>query len=341
MTETLFAQQFRAIPKVELHRHLDCSMRWSTMTELAPKMGLHWPPSPEAQRDHYLITKPMKDLESVLRKFLSSQKVLASEEILTRLAFEACEDAYNEGIYWIEFRYAPTFINDGHSQLSFDKIHSALQKGLDLAMKKYPMAAGLIAIIQRIKSFQEAAKVCDFVIDHKDSFIGIDLADNEENFEPKPFAPLFEKAKAHGLHVTIHSGETPNPLAPRWIKDAIELLGAERIGHGVQCIQDPTLMKYLIDRKIPLEVCPISNWLTQAFPDFSSHPAKKLYDAGVLITINSDDPGVFATTLNDDYEILHRFHGFGLQEFQKCNQVALKHSFLPDHLKQKPLKALV
>jgi len=338
MGDVLFSQQFRAIPKVELHRHLDCSMRWSTMSELAPQMGLEWPADPAKQRAHYLITQPMKDLETVLRKFLSSQKVLASEEILTRLAFEACEDAYNEGIHWLELRYAPTFIAEGHANLTYEKIHLSLLKGLQMAMQKYPMAVGLIAIIQRVKSFKEAEKVCDFVIDHKDSFIALDLADNEDGFEPKPFAPLFAKAKKNGLHITIHSGETPDDRAPQWIKDSIELLGAERIGHGIQVIRSPEMMNYLKSKNIPLEVCPISNWLTQAFPDFVSHPVRKLYDFGVPITINADDPGIFATTLNDDYEILNRFHGFNLEDFKKCNQTALQHSFLSEELKQRPFK---
>jgi adenosine deaminase len=337
MADPLFSQQFRAIPKVELHRHLDCSMRWSTFTELAPQCGLEWPSTPLEQRSKYLIHQPMKDLQSVLQKFLSSQKVLASEEILTRLAFEVCEDAYNEGIYWLELRYAPTFIVEGHHNLTFESIHLSLLKGVEMAMAKYPLAVGLIAIIQRVKSLQLAQRVCDFAIDHKESFIALDLADNEDGFEPKPFAPLFEKAKKHGLHITIHSGETPDSRAPLWIKDSIELLGAERIGHGVQVIRSPEMMTYLKEKQIPLEVCPISNWLTQAFPDFSTHPARKLYDFGIPITINADDPGIFATTVNDDYEVLHRYHDFSLEDFRICNQTALKHSFLSDELKKRPL----
>src|SRR5690242_6928624 len=121
----LYSHDLRAIPKVELHRHLDCSMRWSTMVELAPKLGLELPKDFDAQREFLLVTGQMKDLGAVLNKFLRAQKLLHSEEVLERLAYEACEDAYNDGVRIMEARYAPSFIADGHSSLSFEKIHGA------------------------------------------------------------------------------------------------------------------------------------------------------------------------------------------------------------------------
>lgn len=328
--EKLYSQNIRALPKVELHRHLDCSVRWSTLIELAPQVGIQLESSFLAQRAQFLIDDPMRDLESVLRKFLHAQKVLASEEILSRIAFEACEDAFNDGIRLIEFRYAPTFINDGHPGLTFEKIHKALYSGIEKARKAFPIAVGLICIVQRVKSYDLAARVVDFAIDHKDSFVALDLADNEEGFDPKPFAPLFQKAKKAGLHITVHSGETPQPLSATWVKDSIEILGAERIGHGIQIIHDKDVLNFVKNRKIPLEICPISNYLTQSFPTYEDHPIKELMKQGVLVTINSDDPGVFATTLSDDYEILHQVHRFTKADFQRCNQVAFESSFIPE-----------
>lgn len=327
--EKLYSHNIRDILKVELHRHLDCSVRWSTLTELAPQVGIPLAPTSQEQKDQFLITGPMKDLGSVLNKFLNAQKVLASEEILTRIAFEACEDAYNDGIRLLELRYAPTFIADGHKNLTFEKIHKALHQGIEMARKKYHMAIGLICIVQRIKPFAEAEKVVDFAIAHKDSFIALDLADNEDGFDPKVFAPLFQKAKKAGLRITVHSGETPGPLSAQWVKDSIEILGAERIGHGIQIVNDIQVLNFVRDRRIPLEVCPISNYLTQSFKTYEEHPIRQLINAGVLVTINSDDPGVFATTLSDDYEVLHSVHGFTKADFHRCNQVAFHASFIP------------
>lgn len=331
--EKLYSHTIRNIPKVELHRHLDCSLRWSTLIELAPKVGIDLAPSFREQQEQFLITGPMKDLRSVLKKFLNAQKVLASEEILIRLAYEACEDAFNDGIRLLELRYAPTFIAEGHADLSYEKIHNSLCRGIDLAKKKFSIAVGLICIVQRIKSYAKAAKVVDFAIDHKDSFIGLDLADNEEGFDPKVFAPLFQKAKKSGMHITVHSGETPQPQSALWVKDSIEILGAERIGHGIQIFNNPDVLDFVRSQKVPLEVCPISNYLTQSFKTYEEHPIRRLINQGLLVTINSDDPGVFGTTLTDDYEVLHRIHNFTPEDFHACNQIAFENSFLPERQK--------
>jgi len=331
----LYSHDLRAIPKVELHRHLDCSMRWSTMVELAPKLGLELPKDFDAQREYLLVTGQMKDLGAVLNKFLRAQKLLHSEEVLERLAYEACEDAYNDGVRIMEARYAPSFIADGHSSLSFEKIHSAFLKGIARAEMNFPMAVGLICIMQRIKPFAEGEKVCNFAIDHKDSFLAIDLADNEDGFDPKAFAPLFNKARKAGLRITVHSGEANTPLSAQWVKDSIDILGAERIGHGIQIVKDKNILNYVREKGIPLEVCPISNWLTQAFKTHEEHPIRALIDAGIKVTINSDDPGIFGTQLSDDYEVLHRVHSFGLEDFNKANDIAAAASFIDIKEKQK------
>jgi adenosine deaminase len=332
---SLYSDQLRALPKVDLHRHLDCSMRWSTMVELAPLVGLELPTNYYAQREYLLVTDPMKDLGAVLNKFLRAQKILNSVEILTRLAYEACEDAFNDGVRILELRYAPTFILDGHEHLTFDKIHAAFLRGIETAQKKFPMAVGLLCIVQRVKSEREAERVCDFTVANKDTFLGLDLADNEDGFEPKKFARFFRRAFDAGLRLTVHSGEANAPAAAQWVKDSIEILGAERIGHGVQIIRDESVLQFVRDRKIPLEVCPISNWLTQAFRRHEDHPVRKLMQAGVLITINSDDPGIFGTQLSDDYEVLHRVHGFNHVDFESVNDVAAAVSFIAKAEKQK------
>lgn len=204
-----------------------------------------------------------------------------------------------------------------------------------MARQKFPMAIGLICIIQRIKSFDIAATVTDFAIDHKDSFIALDLADNEEGFDPKKFAPLFQKAQKAGLHITVHSGETPGDFSAQWVKDSVEILGAERIGHGVQIIHNTEVLKFIKDRKIPLEICPISNYLTQSFKTYPEHPIRELMKAGVLVTVNSDDPGVFYTTLSDDYQVLHDVHGFTAEDFAHCNRIAYEYSFIPEKEKSR------
>lgn len=316
------------IIKAELHRHLELCLRPDTIWDLAPQFGIQLKSQREFQ-DRFMILEPMKDLGSVLNKFLDTQRLLATPEILERISFEACEDAYkNEGIRILELRYAPTFVEMGH-KMTYDQIHSAIVRGIERAERTYPMAVGLICIIQRILPVKDSIKVFKFVLDHKDTFVGVDLADNEEGFDSKPFAEHFLAAKKAGLGITIHSGEAPHPKAPKWVMDAVEVLGAQRIGHGVQIYRDENVMKIIRDRGIPLELCPTSNMLTNAVPDLKHHPLKTLFDFGVLTTINTDDPGIFNTNLNREYRIAHEIIGMSKDDLEKCAQYAAENSFIP------------
>ena len=317
------------INKAELHRHFELCVRPETIWELAPRFGIHLKSQAEFQ-DRFMILEPMKDLGTVLNKFLDTQKLLATPEILERVAFEACEDVYrNENVRIVEFRYAPTFIQLGHEQMSFEQIHEAIVRGCQKAEATYPIAVGLICIIQRILPVDVAQRVTDFAIANKDTFVGIDIADNEEGFDSKPFAPVFKRAAAAGLGITVHSGEAAHPKAASWILDAIEVLGAQRIGHGVQIYRDETVMKIVRDRKIPLELCPTSNMLTQVIPNLREHPLKKYLDYGILTTINTDDPVIFNTNLNREYRICRELIGMTEAELERCAHIAAENSFIP------------
>lgn len=327
-------KRLKQMPKVELHRHLECSMRGSTLRELAKQAGLEVPDDDAEFKARFLVTEPMRDLAAVLFKFNAVQRVLMSEEILTRITFEAIEDAVAEGIRILELRYAPTFVRHGHEYLSWEQIQRAVMKGIEKA-RQLPIAVGLIAIIQRTLSIKEAEAVTDFAIDHKGEFLALDLADNEVGFEPRPFAPMFLRAKKAGLRITVHSGESDVPEAPGYVRDAIELLGAERIGHGVQIAKSAEITKFVADSKVPLELCPTSNWLTNAVVSTARHPFRHLKDNGVLVTLNSDDPGVFNIDLVHEHRVMEREHGFSEQELQEINDVAAAVSFIPLSEKQK------
>ena len=332
--DELSTAALKELPKVDLHRHLDCSMRLETLRELAPQVGIAVPTSDKEFRETFLVTTPMTDLEAVLKKFSASQAVLHSEEILTRLTFEAIEDAVSEGIRIIELRYAPTFIAGGHPQLNFEKIHHAILRGMDQA-KHLPIAVGLICIIQRTLSLKDSERVTDFAIENRESFIGLDLADNEVGFDNRPFAPLFLRAKNAGLHITVHSGEADVPGAADYVLNAVKYLGAERIGHGLQISKSKAAMQEFKGLGVPLELCPTSNWLTNAISSPAQHPIRTLMEFGIPVTINTDDPGVFDLDLIHEYESLRDQQNFTLKEFERCNDVAAKASFLPLATKQK------
>jgi adenosine deaminase len=322
--------KWRAFPKVELHRHLEGALRLETVVELAPQVGIDLPHDPKKIREHFLVETPMTDLGSVLRKFLHTQKVLHSEEVLQRIAFEAVEDAFNEGIRILELRYAPTFIAAGHSHLNFHKIHRAIHRGLEKATAKYPIKAGLIFTFQRSLTKEENKKALKFAIESADSFIGFDLADDEAAAPAKDFAGLFSELQKLNKGITIHAGEANSPNAPQNVLESIQYLGARRIGHGLQIIHSPEIIKIVADKKIPLEICPFSNYLTRAIPDLKSHPINALKRAGVLITVNSDDPGIFGMDLTHEYDLLANDYGWTEKDFEEANLIAARASFIPD-----------
>ena len=334
--KTLSRDDILKIPKTELHRHLELTFRIETLREIAKTLRADLPwDNAQKFADSLLIKTPMRDLETVLKKFLGVQNLLGSEEVLERLAFEAVEDAYREGLRILEYRYAPTFLEEGHSSMSFEKIHRGLMKGIRQAEAAYPIAVGMIGIIQRIKPVADAERVTRFVLDHRDDFVGLDLADSEQGFDSRPFAKFFEDAKVAGLGVTIHSGEVPHPKAPHWVRSAIQVLGAQRIGHGLMIIHDSQVIQEVIDRKVVLELCPTSNWLTNAVPDTKSHPLRKLQEFGVRVTVNTDDPGIFDIDLTHEYEVLHRDLNYSLEELHDLAEEAARASFIPLRKRQK------
>lgn len=331
----LTQDQIKKIPKVELHCHLELVFRPASLVEYARWLNLDFPQSVKDIESKIIIREPMKDLASVLESFLAVQRLLASPEILERHAYEACAYAAEQNIRIVEFRYAPTFIQQGHENLRFDDIHRAICRGIERGKKDFKIAVGLIGIIQRISSYQQAAQVTEFIIDNKDTFIGMDLADNEVGFDCKKFASLFEKAKSEGLHITVHAGEANVPAAPQYVRDAINYLGAQRIGHGIQIARDPLTVQFVREKRILLEVCPTSNFLTNAISASQEHPARSLVDAGIFISINTDDPSMFGIDLNHEYNRLVREHRFSESLIHQCNDWAASCSFIPHSEKQK------
>ncbi|MCB0347642.1 MAG: adenosine deaminase [Bdellovibrionales bacterium] len=318
----------KSIPKVELHRHLEGSIRLSTLTELYHTVHKTKLSLLDAERK-FQVKTPMKNLKEVIDKFMATQALLSSYEIIERITFEACEDAFNEGIYLLELRYAPSFINIGRD-LNFDKIHEAVIAGAKRAESQFKMAVGFIGIMVRSQPVKEAERACDFFIDHKDTFCGVDLADQELGFDCKTFSNVFLKAKKAGLRITCHSGEEDVAEAPQFVRDSIDYCYAERIGHGLQIYKDPKTIEYVKQKGIYLELCPTSNVLTNSCKDIASHPFAFLTKEGVLTTLNSDDPGVFGIDLTHEWHALLNTNSINLNDLKLATHRAFTASFLPE-----------
>jgi adenosine deaminase len=328
---------YRKLPKVELHRHLDASIRIGTVYELARKHNIDVKAATLAELDQKItIRKPMKNLEDVLHSFLTTQKVLVSYEGIKRVAFENVEDCFLEGIKLVELRFAPVYIAKD-KKLGFDEIIEGVIDGITEGMNKYDIQVGLIHIMPRSLDLKQNLQSTEDILryrksSHKnaDRLFGIDLADLETPESFVDYAPSIAKAKKEGLGVTIHSGEDSSA---EHVRKTIEIFHADRIGHGIQIAKDPDVMKLVKDRNVALEVCPTSNWLTQCVKRIEDHPLKFLYDQGVKVTLNSDDPQIMGIDLVNEYEVAEKL-GMNREEFMQMNKWALEKSFVDPEIKK-------
>ena len=315
------------MPKVELHRHLDGSVRVQTILDLARQHGIN-----VGSPAKLTVTEPMQDLAAVLACFTTLQAVLGSGEALSRVAFENVEDAWQDGVRLLELRFAPPFIA-GARGISNDEIIEGVLDGVARAALRFPVEVGLIGILPRSASPGANARATRDLVRWRasgrpfaDRICGFDLADAEKGVDPLAYVPLVDQAREAGMGITIHSGEDSDAAH---VARSLELFHPRRIGHGIRAWGDREVMARLRNEDVLLEVCPTSNWLTRAVPSLEEHPLPLLRAAGVLVSINSDDPRLMAIDLVHEYELCRRLYGFTDADFTEMNRTALDHSFLP------------
>jgi adenosine deaminase len=207
-----------------------------------------------------------------------------------------------------------------------------LLRAQEKAEKEFDMAIGIIAITSRGMGADSCVRTVDWAIKHQKHIQAVDLADGELLYPMKDFIKPILKAKDAGLKVTIHSGEdTP----AEYVIETIKNFKPDRIGHGIHSIEDPKAVEMIIEKGITLEVNPWSNYLTNSTSSIEAHPLKKLFDLGVKVTINSDDPEVLETNVNNEYRIAHEILGMSMDEIKTCNRFAFEASFIDETKKQK------
>ena len=312
--------------QTELHRHLDVSMRVSSLLKLAQERGLEaQSTSIDSFREKLILTQPLSDLGSVLAKFTLFQKVLDRPDVLSQAAFEVVEDCYLEGTRQAELRFSPSFVCQ-LSGLAWEDALDGFEEGIQRGLKKYPdMKAGMICIASRDLGYDSVHETVEYFLRHQDRFIGLDLAGDENGHPARDYEKAFKLAHARNANITVHAGEA---LGPDSIWEAVEILGAHRIGHGITCVQDPELMRYLAKKQICLEMCPTSNWLIKAIPSLAHHPLPEVLRAGVPVCINTDDPGIFGVDMPGEIEICRRVMGLTEEEILQCHAHANAASFL-------------
>lgn len=331
-----FDARYNDIPKAEIHVHLEGSIRTGTILDIAREHGLPLPAWEVVELDrHVKVREQMRDLHAVLEAFAIFQNSITSPQVVERIAWELFEDAARQNIRLFEVRFSPDWAFSGH-KLDWNAAFEGMLKARARAEAEFDMGIGFIAITSRSLGPDSCRRTVDWAIRHADEVVGIDLADSETDFPIREFAPSVERARDAGLKVTVHTGED-TPAA--FVTDTLRTLKPDRIGHGIHIIEDMAAVEQVCAAGITLEINPWSNYLTSAVRSIEEHPLKRLFDLGVKVTINSDDPEVLDTNLNNEYRIAHEILGMNLEEIAACNRNAVEASFLPDVQKAR-LRAL-
>lgn len=303
----------KEMPKVELHLHLDGSMRINDICNLLKI-------EEEEARRNMIAPKECKDLNDYLTKFALPEKVLQSRENLSLASYHLALDLIEDGVVYAEVRFAP--LKHTLGGLSLEEVVESVLEGF----KRVPeIKVNLILCMMRGTSFDENKKIIFLAKKYLNQGVcALDLAGAEGLYKTSDYYLLFSLAKDEGVSFTIHAGEADGCES---IKKAIEF-GARRIGHGVRLYEDKSLLELVKSRGILLEMCPTSNIQTRVVESYQSHPIRKYFDYGILTSINTDNRTVSNVTLTDEYIHLMNDLSFTLDEIIKMNKYALDSSFM-------------
>jgi adenosine deaminase len=266
----------------------------------------------------------MAGLLPYLDRVDSAIEVLAREEDWVRAGREAVLDAYNDGLFAVEFRFAPWLIHI-RTGLRPETVVDAVVAGVREAQDVVPIPVGLIGILLRDLGPDVAQQQLAVVLDRRDVFCAIDIAGNEAGFPAELFADVYKKARAAGLRLTAHAGEAAGPQS---VWDAVRHLGVERVGHGVRAAEDDHLMAHLAKHQITLEVAISSNVQTSTAETYATHQIRTLIRHGVPVTLNTDNPRVSNVTLSQEYSMAGRLAGLTDTELRAVARQSVRASFI-------------
>lgn len=281
------------MPKAELHIHIEGSLEPELIFELAQRNGVSLPyASVEALRAAYAFT----DLQSFLDIYYAGASVLLTEQDFYDMAWAYFQRAKADNVIHAELFFDPqTHTERG---VAFNTVLNGLRRAVDQAQAELGIRAELIMCFLRHLREDSAIRHLEHLLPQIDKVIGVGLDSSELGNPPDKFAKAFRIARALGLHRVAHAGEEG---PPEYITGALDLLDVERIDHGVQALQDPALVARLVEKRMPLTVCPLSNIKLRVFPSLREHNLRQLLDAGVVVTINSDDPAYFGGYINQNF----------------------------------------
>jgi adenosine deaminase len=323
---------------VELHRHLEGSLRLTTMQEVARSHGITI--SDSMLNLSGLVQVQDQDpltFTNFLEKFKTLRLFYRSPDVIHRITREAVEDAARDNIRYLELRFSPVALSRAEGFPLHDVMDWVISSSQDAA-KYHGIQVGLIASINRHESLELAEQVAWLAANQiKNGLVGLDLAGNEAEFSALPFEGIFKEARQSGLHITIHAGEWSGAAN---VREAIESLGAERIGHGVRVLEDESVTALAAERKTTFEVCITSNYQSGVVPGLGKHPLASMLNHGLNVTINTDDPSVSRITLSHEYQMAVDDLGLPMGTLKLTILAAAQASFLPEAERETLVAAL-
>ena len=321
----------RGLPKCELHMHLCGNTEPDLVFKLAQRNNVKLPyETPEALAEAYKFN----NLQEFLDAFRAGTSVIKKPEDLYEITYDYFVRAAADNVRYAEIHFNPQFYQQ-RGVMSFNDAVGAAVKAMDDAEKNLHVKSKLILCLQRYNPEAEnieIVKLLDACEYKKSHFVAVGLASSELPYPPNLFVDCFEQVRKMGMHVTVHAGEE-GPAD--YVDQALELLHTDRIDHGNRAQEDPAVLKKLVERKIPLTMCPLSNLRLQVIKDLKEHPLKRFMEMGIVCTVNSDDPSFFRGYINDNFIEIQRALNLSREQIIELAKNSYISSFLSEDEKQK------
>lgn len=322
---------YQSLPKVELHRHLEGSLRLETMVEVARERGMPFRDANQLRALVQVNDGEPYNFRNFLSKFETLRTFYQSPEIIGRFTQEAVADAAADNVRYLELRFTPAALSAAQG-FPFDEVMDWVIENVEASSQRNGILTRLIVSLNRHESVQLAEKVTRLAVDRMgQGIVGLDLAGNEAQFPALPFAGVIREAQQAGLHITIHAGEWGGAEN---VGEAIHHLQAERIGHGVRVLEDPAVVELARDREVAFCVCMTSNLQSGIVARLEEHPVRAMLSAGLNVTLNTDDPGISQIRLSDEYQKFCEGLGFAPETLRERVLAAARSAFLPEAERQ-------
>ncbi|MBN1642088.1 MAG: adenosine deaminase [Anaerolineae bacterium] len=319
-----------ALPKVELHLHLDCSLSYGVVSQIDPSITL------ERYRTEFVAPPKCADLADYLRRAPSSYPLMQTEEQLRLVTLDLFEQLREDHVLYAEMRFAPLL----HTQrgLSPRQVVASVEAATAEGVRRTGVEARIILCTLRYFSEAQSLETVRLVKDFCGTYVaGFDIAADRPGDVFDEHVAAFRYARDHGIPFTAHAGETRGADN---VWETVQRFAPSRLGHGVPCLERPALVEHLRQHRIHLEICPTSNIQTNTFDTYADHPIERLYRNGISVGVNTDTRTISDITLSQEYEKLHETFGWEAQDFLQCNRNALKAAFIPDQVRDSLLARL-